>query len=269
MFVPKDDNVKLCKVTLKNNSTMDRRLSLTYYAQTVLGVVPQHTSIHIATSLNNNKKYISAQNPYSEHFGNLHAYLKIVGGKEESFTGDRKEFIGRGKSIENPEALKRVRLSNTTGGGYDPCLCENVKFTIKQGEEQTLVIMLGEDESIDAVEKVIGKYEDIKKVEEELNIVKDYWRNLLHTIKVKTPDKTMDIMLNGWLLYQTIVCRIWARSAFYQSGGAYGFRDQLQDMMAVAYVDPNMTREHIVYSASRQFLKEMYSTGGIQELIVV
>lgn len=255
MFVPKDDNVKLCKVTLKNNSTMDRRLSLTYYAQTVLGVVPQHTSIHIATSLNNNKKYISAQNPYSEHFGNLHAYLKIVGGKEESFTGDRKEFIGRGKSIENPEALKRVRLSNTTGGGYDPCLCENVKFTIKQGEEQTLVIMLGEDESIDAVEKVIGKYEDIKKVEEELNIVKDYWRNLLHTIKVKTPDKTMDIMLNGWLLYQTIVCRIWARSAFYQSGGAYGFRDQLQDMMAVAYVDPNMTREHIVYSASRQFLE--------------
>lgn len=255
MFVPKDDNVKLCKVSLKNNSTMDRSLSLTYYAQTVLGVVPQHTSTHIATSLNDNKKYISAQNPYSEHFGNLHAYLKIVGGKEESFTGDRKEFLGRGKSIENPEALKRVRLSNTAGGGYDPCLCENVKFTIKPGEEQTLVIMLGEDESIEAVEKVIEKYEDIKKVEEELKSVKNYWEKLLHTIKVKTPDRTMDIMLNGWLLYQTIVCRIWARSAFYQSGGAYGFRDQLQDMMAVAYVDPNMTREHIVYSASRQFLE--------------
>ncbi|MCY6356795.1 GH36-type glycosyl hydrolase domain-containing protein [Clostridium sp. ZS2-4] len=255
MFVPKDDNVKLCEITLKNNSTMDRRLSLTYYAQTVLGVVPQHTSIHIATSLNNKKKYISAQNPYSEHFGNLHAYLKIAGGEEESFTGDRKEFIGRGRSIEDPEALKRVRLSNTTGGGYDPCLCQNVKFTIKAGEEKTLIVMLGEDESIEAVEKVIGKYEDIKRVEEELKNVKDYWEKLLHTIKVKTPDRTMDIMLNGWLLYQTIVCRIWARSAFYQSGGAYGFRDQLQDMMAVAYVDPNMTREHIIYSASRQFLE--------------
>ncbi|MCY6371123.1 GH36-type glycosyl hydrolase domain-containing protein [Clostridium ganghwense] len=255
MFVPKEDNVKLCKIILKNNSKEDRKMSLTYFAQTVLGVVPQHTATHIATSLNSKKKYISAQNPYSENFGNLHAYLKVVGGEQESFTGNRKEFIGRGKSIEKPEALKRIRLSNSVGGGYDPCLCENVKFSIKAGKEKSLLIMLGEDESIEAVERVIKKYENKKRAEEELDNVKNYWKQLLHTIKVKTPDKTMDIMLNGWLLYQTIVCRIWARSAFYQSGGAYGFRDQLQDVMAAAYVDPKMARDHIIYSASRQFLE--------------
>ncbi|MCY6483224.1 cyclic beta 1-2 glucan synthetase [Clostridium aestuarii] len=255
MFVPKEENVKLCLVTLKNDSKENRKLSLTYYAQMVLGVVPQHTAMHIASSLNTEKKYISAQNPYSENFGNLHAYLKVVGGREESFTGDRKEFIGRGKSIENPEALKMVRLSNSVGGGYDPCLCENVKFNIKAGKEKTLLIMFGEDESIENIERIIKKYENIKNARKELENVKSYWKKLLGTIKVKTPDKAMDIMLNGWLLYQTIVCRIWARSAFYQSGGAYGFRDQLQDMMAVAYVDPKMTKEHIIYSASRQFLE--------------
>ncbi|MCY6958910.1 GH36-type glycosyl hydrolase domain-containing protein [Clostridium brassicae] len=255
MFVPKEENVKLCKVTLKNNSDEDRHLSLTYYAQVVLGVVPQHTYTHIVTSINKDKKYIWAQNPYSQNFGDLYAYLKIIGGEDENFTGNRKEFIGRGNSIENPEALKKVSLSNTSGGGYDPCLCENTKFTIKQGEEKTLLILLGEDDSLDKVEEIILKYENISSAENELKNVKEYWRNLLHTIKVKTPNKPMDILLNGWLLYQTIVCRIWARSAFYQSGGAYGFRDQLQDMMAVAYVDPSMTREHIKYSASRQFLE--------------
>ncbi|WMJ80575.1 glucoamylase family protein [Clostridium sp. MB40-C1] len=255
MFVPKEESVKLCKVVLKNNSDEDRHLSLTYYAQVVLGVVPQHTYTHVITSINKDKKYIWAQNPYSQNFGELYAYLKIVGGEEENFTGDRKEFIGRGNSIENPEALKSVSLSNTSGGGYDPCLCENTKFTIKQGEEKTLLILLGEDDSIKKVEEVITKYENISNTENELKNVKEYWKNLLHTIKVKTPNKPMDILLNGWLLYQTIVCRIWARSAFYQSGGAYGFRDQLQDMMAVAYVDPLMTREHIIYSASRQFLE--------------
>lgn len=255
MFVPKEDNVKLCIISLKNNSNEDRKLSLTYYAQMVLGVVPQHTATHIVTSLNKEKKYIKAQNPYSENFGTLHAYLKIVGGKEESFTGDRKEFIGKGKGLENPNGLQKIGLSNSIGGGYDPCLCENSKFSLKKGEEKELLVILGEDETIECVDNIVDKYNNIAKAKEELKNIKKYWKNTLHTIKVKTPDKTMDILLNGWLLYETISCRIWARSAFYQSGGAFGFRDQLQDMMAVTYVDPKMTREHICYSASRQFLE--------------
>ena len=255
MFVPIEEKVKLLRVKVKNNTDSDRKLSLTYYAHLVLGVVPQQTSIHIATYLNEDKKYIYAQNPYSSHFKEQYAYLKMVGGSEESFTGNRTEFIGRGKSVETPEALKRIGLSNEVGAGMDPCLAENSKFFLGSGEEKTLIIMLGQDDRIENIEKVLNKYEDIKKAEEELENVKSYWKKLLGTIKVKTPDKSMDIMLNGWLMYQTIVCRVWARSGFYQSGGAFGFRDQLQDVMAVAYVEPNMTKEHILYSATRQFLE--------------
>lgn len=253
MFVARNDNVKICRVYLKNDSNEDRRLSLTYYAQMVLGVVPQYTAIHIATCLNQEKKYISAQNPYSEHFGKHHAYLKIVGGEEESFTGSRTEFLGRGRGVENPEALEKIGLSNKTGAGMDPCLAENVKCTIKAGQEKTLIVIFGQGEDLQEVEETIEKYQDISRSESELKVVQDYWKELLSRIQVKTPDKSMDIMLNGWLLYQTISCRLWARSAFYQSGGAYGFRDQLQDVMAAGYVEPNMMREHILYSATRQF----------------
>src|SRR3712207_1290888 len=137
----------------------------------------------------------------------------------------------------------------------DPCFGENSKFTIKAGENKKLVIILGEDENIETIEKIVDKYEDINKASEELENSKNYWRKSLHTIKVKTPDETMDLMLNGWLLYQTISCRIWARSAFYQSGGAFGFRDQLQDVMAAGYVNPKFMRDHILYSATRQFVE--------------
>ncbi|MPW26752.1 cyclic beta 1-2 glucan synthetase [Alkalibaculum sp. M08DMB] len=253
MFVPRGDNAKICRVRLKNNTEDHRVLSLTYYAQLVLGVVPQHTSIHVVTQLNEEKKYISAQNPYSENFGKLHAYLKIFGGTEESFTGNRTDFIGRGGSVKSPKALEKIKLSNISGAGMDPCLVENSKFCIESGQEKTILVLLGEGEDLEEVENTISKYEDMDKAEVELDLVKSYWEELLHRIRVKTPDKSMDIMLNGWLLYQTIACRIWARSAFYQSGGAYGFRDQLQDVMAVGFVDTDMMKDHILYSASRQF----------------
>lgn len=253
MFVPMNENIKICKIKLNNTSNIDRKLSLTYYAQLVLGVVPQKTNIHIATYLNEKKKYIYGINPYSGVFGNLNAYLKIIGGSDESFTGSRTDFIGRGKSLGDPLGLKKEKLSNSVGAGMDPCLAESVKVSINKGEEKTLLVILGEDESIENVENLINKYEHIDNAENELQNTKTYWKELLHTIKVNTPDETMDLMLNGWLLYQTIVCRIWARSAFYQSGGAFGFRDQLQDVMAAGYVDSNFMREHILYSATRQF----------------
>ncbi|EDS78569.1 319-kDA protein [Clostridium botulinum C str. Eklund] len=255
MFVPMNENVKICEVNLKNICDVDRKLSLTYYAQLVLGVVPQKTDTHVVTYLNEEKKYMYARNPYSDSFGNLTSYLKIIGGSDESFTGDRSEFIGKGESLENPKSLENIRFSNNVGAGMDPCFGENSKFTIKAGEDKTLLVILGEDDNMESIERIVDKYDDINKATEELNNSKDYWKESLHTIKVKTPDETMDLMLNGWLLYQTISCRIWARSAFYQSGGAFGFRDQLQDVMAAGYVNPKFMREHILYSATRQFLE--------------
>lgn len=255
MFVPMKHNLKLCKIKLKNNSDITRELSITYYAELVMGVVREHTAQHIVTYLDEENKYIYATNSYSQHFGKLNAFLKLIGGEQQSFTGNRSEFLGRGGSVESPEALKRVRLSNTVGAGLDPCLAVTSKIILEPNMEIELVAMLGEDESLENIFSIVKEFEDFEKVNTELMAVKDYWNKLLHTLQVKTPDKSMDLMLNGWLMYQTIACRIWARTAFYQSGGAYGFRDQLQDVMPLSFLEPSMTKKQILYSAARQFVE--------------
>ena len=255
MYLPMKGSYKVLMVKLKNNSSIQRRISLTYYAQLTLGVVPQQTAQYISTYLNEEKEYIYGRNPYSEPFGKGHVFLKVIGGEKQTFTGDRTEFIGRGGSISNPAALKRIGLSNITGAGLDPCLASMASVTLESNEESNLIVLFGEDEDINSVEKVIEEFKDKDTADRKLQEVKDYWRNLLGRIQVKTPDKSMDIILNGWLMYQTIVCRVWARTAFYQSGGAFGFRDQLQDVMAVSYLEPGMTKKQILYSASRQFLE--------------
>ncbi|MBC2399085.1 GH36-type glycosyl hydrolase domain-containing protein [Clostridium tetanomorphum] len=255
MFSPMNNSIKLSIVKLKNDTDVERKLSVTYYAQLVLGVVPQQTAQYISTYINSNKEYMYAKNPYSNNFGNLIAYLKIAGGEDESYTGSRSEFIGKEGFIENPEALKKERFSNTVGSGLDPCMAVNSKITLKPNEEKYVLILLGEDENIYKVDECIEKYRSINVVLEELENVKNYWKDMLGRIQIETPDKTMDIMVNGWLMYQAIACRYWARTAFYQSGGAYGFRDQLQDSLAISYIEPDYTRKQILYSASRQFIE--------------
>ena len=255
MFAPIDENVKLCLVKLRNKSGIKRELSLTYYAQIVLGVYPEETSKHVVSYLNSDNNYIYARNSYNQYFGTAITYLKIIGGIEETFTGDRVEFIGRGQGLNNPLALKKKKLSNTVGAGLDPCMVSNAKISIKENDEVTLLVLFGVEEDITTIGKVIKKYSDITLPEKRLEEVKEYWKEMLGKIQVKTPDASMDIMLNGWLMYQTIVCRYMARTAFYQSGGAYGFRDQLQDVMAIGYLDSQITKNQLLYSASRQFLE--------------
>jgi len=255
MFTPISDNLKIVIVKLKNISNACRSLSVTYYGKLVLGVCHEKTAQYIFSEYNSESEYIYSQNSFSEHFNKFKCYLKIIGGEKNSFTGDRKEFIGKNGSIEKPEALKRISLSNTVGAGYDPCLAVNSKIELAIDEERDMIVLLGQEEESSKIEDMIYKYGNIEGVNKALEEVKSYWSDLLNVIQVKTPDKTMDIMLNGWLIYQTLVCRIWARTAFYQSGGAYGFRDQLQDVMALSYLDPSITRKQIIYSASRQFVE--------------
>lgn len=255
MFVDMNESVKLCKIKLKNNSNEERKLSVSYYAKLVLGVAHEQTAQYIFTDFNKKHKYIYARNPYSEHFGNLIAYMKAVGGEELSYTGNRKEFIGRGGNVKNPKAITFKTLSNTVGAGMDPCLAKNIKLTLDKNSEKEVLILLGQGDSFEDIDRVVEKYSNLEKAYEELKNTKEYWEKLFSTVQVKTPDKSMDIMLNGWLMYQVISCRYWARTAFYQSGGAYGFRDQLQDVMAISYLNSNITREHIVYSASKQYLE--------------
>ncbi|OPJ63563.1 N,N'-diacetylchitobiose phosphorylase [Clostridium oryzae] len=255
MFVPKNQSCKICIVTLENISAVDRTLSATYYSDIVLGVVPQQTAQYVVTNINTDRKYIYAQNPYSEHFGNGKAFLCMIGGKEESFTGSRKDFIGEGQSIFSPEAMRVSKLSGISGAGMEPCMAENVKIELKPNEEKNIIILFGQYESEEQIENCIDKFKNQEICEREFEKVKDYWKQLLGRLQVRTPDKSMDLLLNGWLLYQTISCRYLSRTAFYQSGGAYGFRDQLQDSMAIGFVESDITRKQIIRSAERQFIE--------------
>jgi cellobiose phosphorylase len=255
MFIDMNENVKLCQIKLKNITNSKRRLSVSYYAKLALGVTHEQTAQYVFTGFNEKDNYVYSRNPYSEHFGKLICYLKIIGGEELSYTGSRKEFVGRGENIIEPKALKFRNLSNTVGAGFDPCLAENVKINLDKNEDQEILILFGQEENFEKISQVINKYNKQDIAEKELNNTKDFWKKLFNTIQVKTPDKSMDIMLNGWLMYQIISCRFWARTAFYQSGGAYGFRDQLQDVMPIAYLNPEISRNHIIYSASKQYLE--------------
>ena len=258
VFCPKDEKVKLCKVKIKNLSDMDRDLSLFYYAQLVLGVYNYGSAKYITTSIKDN--YIYGENPYSKYFGKQKAYLSIIDNKDEnnnsqSFTGDRKSFVGVGSDLGKPKALSMTSLNNISGSIYDPCLATQLNISLKANEEREIVILLGEEEEESLIKEKINNYRNLDSVYSALENVKDYWSNFLGNIQVKTPDASMDYLLNGWLMYQTLSCRYLSRTAFYQSGGAYGFRDQLQDSMSIGILDSSITREQILRSASRQYLE--------------
>ena len=208
---------------------------------------------YISTKKKDN--YIYGINPYSKYFGKLKAYLSIQGEEKQFFTGDRKNFIGIGEDLSNPKALSETNLNNLSGSIYDPCLASQLNINLEAGEEKEIVILLGEEEEEALIEEKINKYKAIENVYTALEEVKEYWSNFLGNIQVKTPDTSMDYLLNGWLMYQTLSCRYLSRTAFYQSGGAYGFRDQLQDSMSIGILNPSITREQILRSASRQYLE--------------
>ncbi|WP_300383855.1 glucoamylase family protein [Clostridium sp.] len=252
-FAALEEKVKITTVKLKNLSNKKRNLSLYYYAQLVLGVYNYSSAKYVTTEIKDN--YIYGVNPYSKYFGKLKAYLSILGGENQSFTGDRTSFIGFGEDTEEPKGVKDESLNNKAGSIYDPALVSKVDITIMPGEEKEIVILLGEEEDEECIKEKVEKYNNIKNADEELENVKSYWSNFLGNIQVKTPDSSMDYMLNGWLMYQTLSCRYLGRTAFYQSGGAYGFRDQLQDVLSIGMLNPKLTRDQILRSSSRQYLE--------------
>ena len=257
MFCPKNKKLKLCKVLLENKSSEGKGLTLFYYSSMVLGVYSYKSAKYISTNIEEN--FIYAQNPFNKYFYKDKTYLTILGGEGLTFTGDKNEFIGKGRDLSTPKALSNDNLSNTCGGIYDPCLAACTKVYLEPGEQKSLIIMLGCEEELSTVKGFINYYTDIDKCDEELNNVKKYWNDFLGKVKVKTPDSSMNYLLNGWLIYQTLSCRYLARTAFYQSGGAYGFRDQLQDSMSLGILDSEITRKQILRSASRQ-----YKEGDVQ-----
>ena len=253
VFCPQNENVKIQKVVLENKSDKKRELTLYYYAQLVLGVYNYSSARYISTELRD--KYIVGKNPYSKFFGNLKAYLTILGGSDLSFTGDRKEFLGINESMECPKGLTYSSLSNRVGSIYDPCLACSSKIILEPKEKKELVILLGEEEKYEKIEEKIEKYNTVEEVEKALEEIKQFWSDFLGNIQVETKDKSMDYLINGWLLYQNYSCRYLSRTAFYQSGGAYGFRDQLQDSMSLGIVRPEITKTQVLRNASRQYVE--------------
>jgi cyclic beta-1,2-glucan synthetase len=251
-FVPLEDPIKLSRLKITNLSGRPRRLSVTAYAEWVLGSSRGACAPFVVTEIDSTTKAMFAHNSWSADFGHRVAFADLRG-QQSSYTGDRTEFLGRNGSPECPAALASDRrLSNRVGAGLDPCGALQTHIELKPNSTAEVVFFLGQADSAAEAIAIVTRYRatDLDSV---LRGVTKHWDDALGTVQVKTPDRGMDLLLNRWLLYQTIACRLWARAAFYQASGAYGFRDQLQDVMALTISKPELTREHLLCAAARQF----------------
>jgi len=251
-FVPLEDSIKISRLKVVNRSGKSRQLSITHYVDWVLGNQRGRSAPFIVTEIEPKTAAVLARNPWNTDFHSRIAFMDMAG-RQQACTADRAEFVGRHGSLAEPKALLGTEsLSNRVGGGLDSCGAMQTKISLEPGEATELTLLLGEEASSAAAVALIERYRTVD-LDALLEEVTGFWDEVLGTIQVKTPDRSMDILVNGWLLYQTLGCRVWARTAFYQSSGAYGFRDQLQDVMALTVARPGIAREHILRAAARQF----------------
>ncbi|WP_246067355.1 GH36-type glycosyl hydrolase domain-containing protein [Paenibacillus koleovorans] len=268
LFVPLDDPVKVIRVRLVNDSARARRLSVTYYAEWVIGVQRQMNAPFIVSDWDDSADILTAQNRYQENFCEATAFLGVfhlgpqaaaVTENELSWTADQLEFIGRNRSADHPAAMSGGPLSGQTGVHHAGCGAIRRGLTLAPGEEAEVLVLLGCTDSAAEAAALARRYRDAAVCEAAWQATSAYWERTLGQIAVETPSLETDILLNGWLLYQSLACRMWARSAFYQAGGAYGFRDQLQDSLALLHTAPDFTRQQIIRHASHQ-----YEEGDVQ-----
>ncbi len=256
VFVPMDDQggvpLKLQRLLLRNDTARTRKLSITHYVEWTLGEVRESSQGYVVTAWDDEYEAVIARNFYHPDFADGVAFA-AVSLPVESYTGDRASFLGRNRSMGNPAAMERAGLSRRTGAGLDPCAALQTAVRLAPGEETEITFVLGQAESLKRARALILEYRDSTVVKAALEQTKAWWNTRLSTIEVHTPELAVDFLINRWLLYQTLACRVWGRSAFYQSGGAFGFRDQLQDVMALLYAHPALARDHILLAASRQF----------------
>ena len=257
-FVPVDDAIKISRLKITNRSARTRRLSITAYVEWVLGSSRTTTAAFVVTEIDAQTGAMFAQNRWSNDFDDQVAFADLAG-RQTAWTGDRAEFIGREGTLARPLALTRdAQLSNRVGAGLDPCGALQSRVTLSANGSVEIVFFLGETGTRAAAQSLIAKYRaaDLDAV---LADVTKQWDDITGAVQVKTPDRALDILVNRWLPYQTLACRVWARTGFYQASGAYGFRDQLQDVMALCVSRPDLTRAHLLRAAARQF-----SEGDVQ-----
>jgi cellobiose phosphorylase len=240
VYVDLEEAVKFSVLKLANRSGRTRRLSATGYVEWVLGDLRPKTAMHVVTEIDPSSGALYATNAYNIEFADRAAFFHVDDATRR-VSGNRTEFLGRNGTLRNPAAMRRAQLSNKVGAGLDPCGALQVAFELADGEEREIVFTLGIAGARPAAPRAA-----LEKVER-------YWERTLGAVQVETPDRAFDLLANGWLLYQTLACRLWGRSGHYQSGGAFGFRDQLQDVMALLHAEPRLAREHLLRCAAHQF----------------
>jgi cyclic beta-1,2-glucan synthetase len=263
-YVPAQDPIKISRLKIANRSGRKRRLSVTAYVEWVLGANRTSTTPFVVTEINPQTGAIFAQNPWNDQFGDRIAFVDM-GGRQTAWTGDRTEFIGRDGALDRPLGLTPgTALSNRVGAGLDPCGTLQTLVRLSTAGETEIVFFLGQAATKPEAEALLMKYRtaDLDAV---LGAVARQWDTTLGAVQVKTPDRALDILLNRWLPYQTLACRVWARTGFYQASGAYGFRDQLQDVMALCVARPDVAREHLLRAAARQFVEGDVQHWWLQE----
>jgi cyclic beta-1,2-glucan synthetase len=252
LFAVRDAPVKVIQLRLENTWSRARRITATFYAEWVLGTAREVTQQYIIPEFDADSNALLARNPYNEEFGERVAFA-AASNRLHGLTADRTEFLGREGSRSHPAALGRIGLAGTVRAGLDPCAVLQVHLDLAPGEVQEIFFLLGQGADRQEALGLIAGYRDAARVEAAWEDVVKSWNDLLGTVTVQTPDPAMDLMLNRWLLYQTLACRVWGRSALYQSSGAFGYRDQLQDVMALIHTAPGIVRDHILETAHHQF----------------
>jgi len=252
VYVGVDLPVKIVRLIIRNHSGRTRRLSATGYVEWVLGEMRPKGLMHVTTEIDPQCGALVAKNPFSIEFSQRVAFFD-VSESMRTVTGDRTEFLGRNGRTAKPAALGRQRLSNKVGPGLDPCGAIQTSFELVDGREREIYFTLGVGQDIDHVRRIVERLRSPNVPRQLLDEVWEFWKRTLGAVYVETPDPAVNLLTNGWLLYQTLACRFWARSGYYQSGGAFGFRDQLQDVSALLHTRPDLIRNHLLLCAARQF----------------
>ncbi len=252
VFVSADDPVKLIRLRVRNSGDRPRRISATFYAEWVLGTDRDQAALQVNCTLDKQTGALFARSAWAGDFAGRVAFADVAR-RPRSFTTDRREFLGPNGSPHAPAALARVSLADRAGDLRDPCAAVMTGFELAAGGEEEVVFLLGQAESENDARQLVRSYTETGRVQKAFEHVQAEWDRILSAIQVRTPDAALDLMLNRWLIYQALACRVWGRSGFYQSGGAYGFRDQLQDAMALVYGSAKEARAQILRAAARQF----------------